>query len=158
MDIAVGAIQHQRALAQRAALDEPQAGPLASVAGGGFVIVLVIVAAIPGAEIADGQEAEVVVVRHAVDEGLRSARTEAGILFARPDIGAQETAAAWARQHDRLRPVGGAFADLAVATLELRDQEVAEKAAIVREPAQRERAARHARFVRRVETALAKRI
>ena len=73
------------------------------------------------------------VVGDAVNEGIRPARPEAAFVGARPDIGAQETAAFDPRQDDGLRSIGTLDTAFAVAALQLRDENIAEEGAIVRQ-------------------------
>ena len=87
------------------------------------------------------------IMRHAVDEGIRPARAEATFFFARPDIGAKEAAPAHARKHDRLRAISAFDPAILVTALELFDQQIAEKAPVVGKPLECDRTIGEARFV-----------
>ena len=64
-----------------------------------LIIIFVIVAPIAGAEIADGEEAEIMVVRHAVEEGCGAAVDHDAVAGGRPEIGAEQEIRAppWSR-------------------------------------------------------------
>ena len=67
----MGAVEHHLALIEPGLLDEPQIDLLAGQADDLPIIIFVIFAPIAGAEIADGEEREIMVVRHG---GRRRAR------------------------------------------------------------------------------------
>src|SRR5690606_40429061 len=97
---------HQLARAERTALHELQARRLTASTRNRCVVIFVVVAAITGSKVADGQEIEVVIVRDAVDEAASAARADGVIALRRPYVRAQEEAVPQARKYDRLRPVG----------------------------------------------------
>ena len=93
VDVAVGAVEHHLAFAELAAPGEAEVQRFAEAAVDGFRVVIIIVADIAGAEIARGQEAEIMVVRDAVGEGGGAARGGAGIGRGGPEGGAEIKAA-----------------------------------------------------------------
>jgi hypothetical protein len=136
VNVAVAAIEQDLALIEPRALDEPQLDRLAGDPDGPLVIIFVIVAPIARALVTDGQEAEIVIVRQAVEEWRRAAVRDHAVLGGRPDVGAQQIFLRGSVEHDHLGAVladpglGGAI------LLELLDDQIAEEAPVVGEAAQ----------------------
>ena len=152
MHIDMGAVEHDLARLQSRAFDKPQRGDcFAAVARNLGKVVLEIVAPIAGAEVAVGQEAEIVIVRHSDRKGRLAARADHVLLGRGPDIGADEKAAAWRDQHDHLRAVCATRCLVAVALGELVDQDVAQKGLVIAQPPEPARGVIKAGIVMRIE-------
>jgi hypothetical protein len=112
-------------------LDEAQVDVLAGNADHLVIVVFVIFAPIARAEIADGEEREIVVVRHPVEEGVGAAVADDAVLERRPEIGADDEPPRAVVQHDHLGAVL-VVADLALAALlQLGDHQLGEEFTVV---------------------------
>src|SRR5690606_5337158 len=90
VDVAMRPAEYHLAGIELRLPDEAQIDLLARIADDLFIVIFVIFAPIAGAEIADGQEREIVIVRDMVEEGRDAARLEQAVARARPEIGADE--------------------------------------------------------------------
>lgn len=153
VDVAVGSVEHHLALIELAALDEFQVQGFAEAAVDRLGIVIIIVADIAGAEIAGGEEAEIMVVRDAVGEGRGAARGEGGVALGRPHIRAEVKAARAAVEKEDLRRIAVHFELVGVARLERGDDAVGEEIGVALEAGQEVGAVGDARLIGEVDAA-----
>jgi hypothetical protein len=151
MHVAMGAIEHHLALFEARTLHEPEVDLLAGEAGHTLIIIFVIVAPIARAEIADGQEREIMIMRQAVEEWRGAAVDDDAVLLGRPEIGADQEVPRLRVEQDDLRAVMIGRQPSGAGLLELLDDKVAEEAAIIGQLLQRQPPRNHARLVVRIE-------
>ncbi|MGQ3139660.1 MAG: hypothetical protein ACT6Q5_13990 [Sphingopyxis solisilvae] len=154
VEVAVGAVEAQLALAELAAPGEGQVQRLVVAAVDRFGIELIIVAEIAGAEIADGEEVEIMVVRDAVGEGGGAAGPIGGVGRGGPDVGAQIPAARAAVEEDDLRRIAAGGLGVGGGGCERGDEVVGEEAAVALEAGEEGGAAVDAGFVGEVDAVL----
>lgn len=154
MVVAVGAIEEHFSFAKLGAPGEGQVERLAVAAVDGFGINLIIVADIAGAEIADGEEVEIMVVRNAVGEGGGAAGRVGRVGRGGPDIGAQVPAAGAAVEENDLRRIAVHGLGVVGAGLERGDEVVGEEVAVALEAGEEGGAAVDAGLVGEVDAVL----
>ena len=137
VDIAVGAVEHQLALLEPGAFDEAQAWHrLIVIADHRLVIVIVVIAPITRAKIAQGQEAEIVVMRQAIGERGTARGAQHVLIARRPEVGPNEEGAVRRRQHHHLGAIGIIEHVLAVALGQFGHQHIAQKLPVITQPPQ----------------------
>ena len=130
------AVEHHLALLEPRLLDEPEIDLLAGQADDAAELIFVIFAPIAGAQIADGEEREIVVVGDVVEERRIAARLEHAVALRRPEIGADEIFLRGAVEHDHLARIAILEALAGAAVLQLGERDVGEEGAVEREPAE----------------------
>src|SRR3546814_12461754 len=103
--LSVDAVDPPLAILEPRARDESKGDGLPRISDALVVLIFIIFAPIAGAEIADSQEREIVVVGDVIEEGRRPARLEDAVAWAGPEIGADAVFVGSAMQHDHLRAV-----------------------------------------------------
>ncbi len=107
-------VEHQPLRLEPRPAGEAQIDRLAGKSRHAPDVIFVIVAPIAGAEIAVGEEREIMIVRHVIEECRRAARARHRIGARRPEVGAQQEAAVGRAQqqhparHSRCPPIARA--------------------------------------------------